>query len=145
MSVVEEIRNAIEGYLTTLIPEFVKSQYIWDSTLNSDSKTKKYFSVRPLSANFVSGTCRTITVEQDFVLEIGDVYRNRRDSDLDADEKVFQIYQAHETIYRSLMRDNFGIARVQVVQNFSMATPEIDSENKSVKIETTFTVKYRTE
>jgi hypothetical protein len=145
MSLVEEIRNAIETYLATLIPEFTKSQYVWDTTLNSDSKTKKYFSVRPSTASFVNGTCRTITVEQDFILEIGDSFRNKRDSDQDADEKIFQIYQAHETIYRALMRDNFGIARVQVVQNFSMTEPLVDNENKSVKIETTFSVKYRTE
>jgi len=145
MSLVEEIKNAIESYVQTLLPTFEKSQYVWDSSLNSDSKSKKFFAIKPSSASFVSGTCRTITVEQEFILEIGDSFRNKRDTDLDTDEKIYSIYEAHETIYKAIMRDNFGIARVQVVSGFSLDAPVIDNENKNVKIESTFTIKYRTE
>ena len=145
MSIVEEIKNAIENYLGTLLPQYGKSQNIWDTSLNSDSKTKTYFSVRPQTANFTRGTCNTISVEQEFVIEIGGTFRNRKDTDLDADEKVYSIYEAHETIYKAMMRDNFGISRVQVVSGFTISTPEIDNNNKSVRIESTFTVNYRTE
>lgn len=145
MSLVEEIKNAIESYIQNLLPDYTKSQYVWDSSLNSDSKSRKFFSVKPLDANFIAGTCRTITVSQDFLVEIGDSFRNKKDTDNDTDIKIYSIYEAHETIYRALMRDNFGISRVQVVSNFSLASAVIDNENKNVKIEATFTIKYRTE
>lgn len=145
MSIVEQIKNAMELYIGTLIPTFSKSQNIWDSSLNSDSKTRTYYAVRPQSAAYVQGTCKTIMVEQEFAIEIGDNFRNKKDSDADADAKVYAIYEAHETIYKEIFRDNFGIPRVQVVSNFSMGTPEIDNDNKSVKIESIFTVRYRME
>jgi hypothetical protein len=145
MSTVEEIKNAIEAYVASLAPTYQKSQYIWDSSLNSDSKTKAYYAVRPGASSFVNGTCRTITLDQDFTLEIGDNYRNKKDDDWDADGKIYDIYQIHETIYKAVMMDNFGIPRVLVVSDFSLNDPQVDKENKSVKIEATFTVKYRME
>jgi len=145
MSMVEEIKDALEAYVNTLVPTYEKSQYVWDSSLNSDSKTKAYYAIRPNSCRFIAGTCRTITLEQDFTLEIGNVYRNKGDTDYNADEKVYEIYQLHETIYKEVLRDNFNIQRVQVVSDFSLNEPVIDNDNKSVKIEAIFTVRYRTE
>lgn len=145
MSTVEQIKNAIEAYVSNLAPTYQKSQYVWDPTLNSDSKTKAYYAIRPGTGSFTAGTCRTITLDQDFTLEIGDSYRNRKDDDTDADGKIYDIYQIHETIYKAVMMDNFGVPRVLVVSSFSLGDPQVDKENKSVKIEATFTVKYRME
>jgi hypothetical protein len=145
MSTVEDIKIAIENYVTAIAPTYQKSQYVWDSSLNSDSKTKAYYAVRPGAGDFIAGTCRTVTLEQDFTLEIGDVYRNKKDNDADADEKIYDIYLIHETIYRAVMMDNFGVPRVLVVSSFTLSEPEVDKENKSVKIEATFTIKYRME
>jgi hypothetical protein len=145
MSLVEQIKEAIELYIGTLLPNFGRSQYNWDSSLNTGTKTKNYYAIKPGSSNFVSGTCNTITIEQDFTLELGDSYTNRKDTDLDADEKIYALYAAHETIYRALMRDNLNIQRVQVISGLSMSEPSLDRENKSVKIEAIFTVRYRTE
>ena len=145
MSTVEDIKIAIENYVTAIAPTYQKSQYVWDSSLNSDSKTKAYYAVRPRAGDFIAGTCRTVTLEQDFTLEIGDVYRNKKDNDADADEKIYDIYLIHETIYRAVMMDNFGVPRVLVVSSFTLSEPEINKENKSVKIEATFTIKYRME
>lgn len=145
MSTVEDIKIALENYVSTIAPTYQKSQYVWDSSLNSDSKTKAYYAVRPRAGTFIAGTCRTVTLEQDFTLEIGDVYRNRKDNDADADEKIYDIYLIHETIYKAVMMDNFNVPRVLVVSNFTLDDPQVDKENKSVKIEATFTIKYRME
>jgi hypothetical protein len=87
MGLVNDISTAIETYIGSLLPDYSKSQFVWDASLNSDSKTRKYYSVRPGSADFVSGSCRTITVDQQFTVEFGDSFRNKKDSDQDADEK----------------------------------------------------------
>jgi hypothetical protein len=145
MSLVEQIKNAIESYIGTLLPNFSSSQYIWEPLNNSESKSKLYYAIRPRSASFVTGTCNTITIDQDFVIELGDSFRNKKDTDSDADEKIYAIYLAHETIYKALMRDNFNIARVQVVSGFNINEPEVNKDNKTVKIESIFTVRYRTE
>jgi hypothetical protein len=68
-----------------------------------------------------------------------------QDDDADADEKIYDIYLIHETIYKAVMMDNFGVPRVLAVSSFSISEPEVDKENKSVKIEATFTIKYRME
>jgi hypothetical protein len=60
-------------------------------------------------------------------------------------KKIYALYDAHETIYKALMRDNFNIQRVQVVSSFNLSDPVVDNENKSVKLEAIFTVRYRTE
>lgn len=145
MSTVEQIKNAIEAYISAFATNYQKSQYVWDPTLNSDSKTKAYYAIRPRAGSFASGTCRTVTVDQDFTLEIGDSYRNKKDDDSDADGKIYDIYQIHETIYKAVMMDNFAVPRVLVVSDFTLDDPQVDKENKSVKIEATFTVKYRME
>lgn len=145
MSLVEQIKNAIESYVSSIMPSYEKSQYVWDSSLNSDSKTKSYYAIRPGSCQFIAGTCRTVTLEQDFTLEIGDSYKNKRDTDTNADEKIYEIYQLHETIYKEVLRDNFNIQRVQVISDFRLSEPVTDNDNKSVKIEAIFTVRYRTE
>lgn len=145
MSTVEQIKNAIEAYVGTLAPTYQKSQYIWDTSLNSDSKTKAYYAIRPRAGTFTSGTSRTVTLDQDFTIEIGDYYRSKKDDDSDADEKIYDIYKIHETIYKAVMMDNFNVPRVLVVSSFSLSDPEVDKENKSVKIEATFTIKYRME
>jgi len=145
MSTVEKIKNGIESYVSSLATGLQLSQYVWDSSLNSDSKSKAYYAIRPGSASFVAGTTRTVTVDQDFTLEIGDVYRNKKDDDSLANEKIYQIYKIHETIYKSVMLDNFNVQRVMVVSSFSLSEPIVDRENKTVKIEATFTIKYRME
>jgi len=145
MSLVEEIKNAIELYIGALLPTYSASQYIWDTSLNADSKSRLYYAIRPATASFVTGTCNTITVNQEFVIEIGDSFRSKKDTDSDANEKIYATYLAHETIYKAIMRDNFNIARVQVVSDFTMPEPEIDNVNKTVKIESIFTVRYRME
>lgn len=145
MSIVSSIIQAIEDKISLEVAGFQKSQYIWDPTRNSDNKNDKYFAVRSGSATFVSGTCRTITLEQSFEVEFGDNFRNRRDKDSDANDRIMELYQAHETIYRAIMRDNFNIGRVQVVNNLDIEAPEVDNDNKVCRIVATYTVRYRTE
>ena len=145
MSMVEDIVDAIEARVNLEVPTYQRSQYIWDPTKNSDNKNDKYYAIRSGSATFVSGTCRTITIEQSFEVELGDNFRNRRDKDSDANDRIMELYQAHELIYRSIMRDNFNIGRVQVVNNLDIEAPEVDNDNKVCRIVATFTVRYRTE
>jgi hypothetical protein len=145
MSLVSDITTAIETAITAILPPFQKSQYIWDTTKNSESKNRLFFAIRPGSASFVSGTCRTITLEQNFEVEFGDSFKNRLDKDADANDKVMALYEAHETLYREIMRNNFNIGRVQVVANLDISQPEVDNENKVCRIVATYTVRYRTE
>lgn len=145
MSIVSEIVDAIGKLVEETVIDFERSQYIWDTTRNAESKNKQYYAIRPGSASFVSGTCRTITLEQNFQLELGDVIKNRGDKDLAMNEKVNGLYQAHESIYREIMRNNFNIGRVQVVNGLDIEAPEVDNDNKVCRIVATYTIRYRTE
>lgn len=145
MSIVSDIIQAIEDKISSESPGYTKSQYVWDPLKNADSKSDKYFAVRPSDASFVSGTCRTITLEQQFEIELGNNFKNRRDKDSDANDKIMELYEAHEAIYRAVMRDNFNIGRVQVVGGLDIASPEIDNENKVCRLIATYTIRYRTE
>lgn len=145
MSMVSDITAAIESKVESIAVGFQKSQYIWDTTRNSDSKNQSYYAVRAGSVSFISGTCRTITLEQQFELELGDSFKNRRDKDSDANEKIMELYAVHEAILREIMRDNFNIGRVQVVGGLDIEAPEVDNENKVCRIVATYTIRYRTE
>lgn len=145
MSIVSEIVLAIESRIEEALEGFQKSQYIWDTQKNSDSKNENYFAVRPLQASFISGTCRAITLEQSFELELGTTFRNKGDKDQDANDKLMALYGSHELLYRSIMRDNFNIGRVQVVGGLDIESPEVDNENKVCRIVATYTIRYRTE
>lgn len=144
MSIVEQIKTAIESYISSNLPEFAKAPYNWTVDLNSYSK-KRYFAVRTGAATFVNGTCRTITIDQSFEIELSASYNNRGDTENDADSKIMELYAAHETIYRNIMRDNFNIGRVQVVSALDIDAPLVDNENKACRILATYTIKYRTE
>lgn len=145
MSTPELVANAIKSKIEAILPAYKLSQYLWDTSQNSDSKSEKFYAVRPGSASFVSGTCRTITLEQSFEVEFGESYRNKRDKDSDANDKVMSLYEAHETLYKEIMRENFNIGRVQVVSELDIESPEVDNENKVCRIVATFTIRYRTE
>lgn len=145
MSIVADIVAAIEAKILVVAPLYSRSQYVWDTDKNSDSKNKQFFAIRPGSANFISGTCRTITIEQSFNVEFGDSFKNRADKDTDANDKVMALYQTHEDLYREIMRDNFNIGRVQVVGNLDIEEPEVDNDNKVCRIVATFIIRYRTE
>jgi hypothetical protein len=145
MSIVSDIVDALEAKIILTAPTFSKASYGWDTSFNSESKSKKIFSIRPSSASFISGTCRTITIEQTFSVEFCDSFRNKGDKDTDLNEKIMGLYEAHESLYRETMRDNFQIGRVQVVSAFDINEPEIDNDNKICRIVTSFTIRYRTE
>lgn len=145
MSIVSDITSAIETTIQALVPTFSRSQYVWGTTQNSDSKNKQFFAIRPQDASFVSGTCRTITIEQQFQVEFGDSYKNRGDKDSDANDKIMALFEVHESLYREIMRNNFNIGRVQVVGGLDISSPEVDNENKVCRIVANYTIRYRTE
>lgn len=145
MSIVSDIVEAMESIVLGNFPAFQKSQYIWDTLKNSDSKNESYFAIRPADSSFVSGTCRTITLEQRFELELGTTFRNKGDKDQDANDKIMSLFGSHEAIYRDLMRNNFNIGRVQVVGGLDIGAPEVDNDNKVCRIIATYSIRYRTE
>jgi hypothetical protein len=145
MSIVQDITEAIEDLITSNLTGFQKSQYTWDTQKNSDSKNENYFAIRPLQAAFISGTCRTITIEQSFEVELGTTFRNKGDKDSDANDKILSLYGSHESLYRSIMRDNFNIGRVQVVGGLDIEAPQVDNDNKVCRIIASYSIRYRTE
>jgi hypothetical protein len=145
MSIVSQIVGAIEGIINANLPAYKASQYVWDTTKNSDSKNRQFYAIRPEAASFVSGTCRTITLEQTFQVELGDSFKNRGDKDTDANDKIMSLYEDHETLYREIMRNNFNIGRVQVVGNLDIDAPEVDNDNKVCRLVANYTIRYRTE
>lgn len=145
MSLVSDLLNAIDQKINSYLPDYALSRYIWDYTRNGKSSNKNFYAVRPSQANFISGTCNTITLEQDYEIELGTEFRNPSDNDSDINNKILELYSAHQELYLQMMRDNFNIGRVQVVSGLNLNSPEIDLDNKVCKIVATYTIKYRTE
>lgn len=145
MNIVEKITQELSATIETLFSDFTQSRFIWDTTKNFKAANKNYYAIRPLSANFVAGTCRTVTLDQTFEIELGTCFRGGSDSDEDADEKIYSLYEKHQELWLTLMRTNLGIQRVQVISSLDLSQPEVDNENKVCRIIASYSIKHRTE
>jgi len=144
MNIVYDIRDALSAIVEGQTG-FSKSRFIWDTQKNNKSANFEYYSVRPQAANFVAGTCNTITLSQLFDIELGTSFRGGSDGDEDTDDNIKKLYEEHQKLFLSIMRSNFNIGRVQVVGDLDLSAPEVDNDNKVCRIIATYTITHRTE
>lgn len=144
-NIVKDIRDALVEQIQTELPSYAQSPFIWDFASNNDKKSKNIFAVRPQSGSSVSGTNKTITLDQDFEVYLSTKYINKGDKDSALDEAIMGLFEDHEKLEKLLFRRNINIARVLVVESVALSAPEIDNENHNVAIIATYTIKYRNE
>lgn len=144
MSIVLDIKNALELRINSILPSFKRSKFVFDIISNPSNMINVY-AIRPLDAQTVSGSNKTATIDQEFEIELATRYNTANESDTDLEIKVYNLYQEHEKLYKNLFRENFLLDRVLVVQSFRLTRPDISSENNFVSIIATYSIKYRTE
>lgn len=140
-----DIRDQLRTQLQAELPTFTEALYKYDHSQNNYTHNEKIFSIIPDAANSVSGSTRTITVDQDFLVRLSTEFKNIEDTDNALDTALFSLYEAHETLYRVFYQRNLSISRVMVVSELALDAPEINNENSIVTIQARYRIKYRTE
>lgn len=143
--IVSDIVSAIETNINSILPEYKKAAFVYDLGLNNRKQGKKIYSIRPGQASSVSGSTTTITLDHDFTVTLSDIYNPKNDSDSAVQDKVLEIHEDIEELYKFVFQRKLGLARVLVVQVVDISEPELDNDNNTVAITVTFSIKYRKE
>lgn len=138
-----EIISGIEAKIVALLPLFKPSPYYYAVGKNNTKTNSKNYRVYPEEGNFAEGTLRTMAKAQQFTISLTTDYVEKDDHDKAIREAVELLNSAHEKLQVAGMINNFTINRVMSVTTFSFSSPDIDTDNKTVSLNTTFTINYR--
>jgi hypothetical protein len=144
-NIVKDITDQLKSQIATLFPLRSESRYIWSIDSNSYRTNKNLYAVRPSSGLNVTGTNRTVTIDQTFEVVLSTEFKNKGDNDASLNDAIMALYEDHEALYRLAFQRNLNISRVLVVNQVDLADPEIDNDNNIVSISSRFNIKYRTE
>jgi len=144
-SIVADICTELDNTMKDLFPNKVRSKYQWDITQNAHKKNEQIYSIRPLSLERVAGVTKNVTIDHTFSVTLMNSYNDSPSNDNDLNDVILGLYDDVSELWNAAFRSNFGIQRVLVVSDFSCLEPNIDFQNKTVSIEISFTIKYRTE
>jgi hypothetical protein len=144
-NIVQEITDGLKAQVATTLPLRTESRYIWDFKKNAFKNNSSLYAIRPSSGSSVSGTNRTITVDQGFELILSTEFKNKGDNDAALDAAIYSLYEDHEAVYKVWFQRNLAIARVLVIDSIELNEPDVDDDNNIVSITARFNVKYRTE
>lgn len=143
MSKAGEIATQLEAKIISLFPEFKKSPYKWNFERNNTKTSAKNFRVLPEDGNSIDGTMRTITKSQQFTVSFTTTFVDKNDSDQDLQAEIEKLTDMCEQLQTEATSRKFNIDRIMNVPNFSFSSPEIDYEEKTVSMSTTYTINYR--
>jgi hypothetical protein len=141
-SVVEQIATFIEETIAANVSGLVKSPNYYNLNQNSGTQNDYIFAVRPASGSPTAGTTRSITIRQDYEVEIAKDYINKQSSkDEGLRAAIFDIHEDAEVIHAALsLRKNSNIL---IVEPPSFDRPEVNENGKFVSITFTYPVIYR--
>lgn len=142
-SLAVEIKDGLASKVAELFPSKVSSPYQWNLGSNSEKKNENIFAVRQGSLLSVRGSNLTATIDQVFTVIFSTKYINKPGNDEALADAIDGLSSDVETMLVAAYRTQFGLARVQVVSEFTAGEPQIDGDNGTVSIEMNFTVKYR--
>jgi hypothetical protein len=143
--IVQEIVDAIEINIQSLLPTYKKASFVYDLSLNNRKQSKKIYAITPQSASNVSGSTLAITLDHSFDVTLSDAYSPKNDSDINLQDKILEIHNDIESLYKELFQRRLGLAKVLVVQVVDISSPEIDNDNNTVALTASFSIKYRKE
>jgi hypothetical protein len=143
--IVSDIIDAIESQINSILPEYKKAAFVYDLGLNNRKQAKKVYAIKPGSASNVTGSTMTITLDHDFDVTLSDIYNPKNDSDSSLQDKVLEMHEDIEELYKVLFQRKLGLVKVLVVQVVDISEPDIDNDNNTVSLTVTFSIKYRKE
>ncbi len=147
MAIVSEILTAMDAKIVATIPTYTKSKFNYFLEKNNRLTSRKIYALRPNTGKSVVGTTLSATFDQDFEVVLSDIYIDKNDSDKDLGERIISLHTDVETLYLELFqkRLNLTSAQVLLVSLVDLSNPEIDTDNSTVSITATFSIKYRSQ
>lgn len=142
-SIVGEVLEYIESSVQTALPGIQKSRHYFNFSKNDSVKNNYIFAVRPGNANSVNGTLRSVTMSQDFEIEISRDYIENSSDDLPVRRAIDAIYADNEKILKEISLRKTTVVSILAVKEPSYSTPVINENTKSVSITFTYPVTYR--
>ena len=145
MAIVQDILTALDTKVSSLLPTYKKAKFTFDLAQNNRVSAKKIYGIRVDSGKSVTGITMSATFDQDFQVILSDIYQPKNDTDNNIADIINQLHSDTEIIYRDLYQKRLDLTSAQVllVQLVDLSPPEIDTDNNSVSLIATFTVKYR--
>jgi hypothetical protein len=142
-SLTGEIIAFIEASIENAIPSIKQSKHYYDLDKNDSVRNNHIYAVRPSSARSVSGAIRSVTMEQEFEIEISRDYVENGSSDAALRNAINLVYQDNEKILREISLRKTTINNVLKVSEPSFDAPKVNDKQKSVSITFSYPITYR--
>lgn len=145
--IVEDILNALESKINSLLPTYKKSHFSYELEKNNRKSAKKIYAIRVIGGISTNGVLQSITVDQGFEVILSDIFQPKNDNDKDMESKILSINGDIEILYKDIYQKRLDLtsAKVLLVEIVEISKPEIDTDNCSVSINATFKIRYRTQ
>lgn len=144
MGAVSDILTAIETRLVAVLPAYSgkRLKYSYDLENNDSRTAANAYGIGSSSASSVTGTNRSITLDQSFFVVLTRQFGGR-DNDADERTKLKEVYDDLENLYRDFFESKLGIpTTVYLVSELSLDEPENIGQNV-ISVRMNFTVKHR--
>lgn len=141
-STVTEITTFLESKIINALSGIKRSPNYF--AINNEPELQKYdyvYSVRPNQASPVLGTTGSLTLEQDFEIEIARKIKGNSKNDKEIRESIDLIYQDSEKLFNELSIRASG--NIIVIKPPSYSAPEFDDNSKQVSITFTYPITFR--
>lgn len=141
MSSPKEIMEFIEAGIKNAVPTLMASRHFYDLEKNDGVKNGYIYAIRPSSASPTQGTVRSVTLEQDFEIQIEREFIEKGSNDIAIREAVDRIYSDNELIMKEISLRK--AASILLIKEPSFSAPSINQSQKTVSIVFTYPIIYR--
>lgn len=142
MSATTEILNSLETKTAALLPSYKRLKYSYDLERNDSRGANSAYGIGASDGVSVTGTNRTITMDQSFFVVLSKKFGSRAD---DSGERVAlkDIYDDLDTLYRDFFQTKLSLNNtVYLVSELSLDSPEKIGEDV-ISVRMNFIVKFR--
>lgn len=142
MSNQTDILVGIEARVNAIVATYSRLKYSYDIEKNSFRGSKKSYGIGSGAASSVSGTTKSITLDQSFFVVLTQNFGGRSDDKAERDA-LKSIYDDLETLYNDLFQSKLGLpSTVYLVSELSLDEPEKIADNV-LSVKMNFIVKHR--
>jgi hypothetical protein len=141
VSSAQEAVELLENAIKRVVPLLIASRNYYDLEKNDGVKNAYVFAIRPSSASPVTGVTRSVTIEQEFELEIEREFLEKGSTDLAIREAVERIYNDNELIIKEVSHSK--TTNILKVGEPSFSAPKINQNEKTVSIVFSYPITYR--
>lgn len=141
VSSVANIIAFLESSVELSSPALAKSKHYYDFSKNPTTRDKHIYAIRPGAASVVDGTLKSITVRQDFFLEISRDFFLSEADDNKLRETIDAIYADNEKIQKEISFRRLD--EILKINPPSFDAPIMNENGRSVSIIFTYEIFYR--